>query len=449
MYPRIFWLVLSLLSCFSTRSLRAAEEVKPIPSVSGSWLEVDIGIIGAASADILATAMSEVKDNNYAGLIIVLDTPGGALEATRSMVKDILAAPFPVIVWVGPSGAHAGSAGAFITLAAHLATMAPGTNIGAAHPVQGLGQDLEEGSDMRAKVENDTLAFMESIARLRGRNVEIAQSFVATSLSITAEEALENKVIDFLARDLTQALKAADGRIVTLGEEQKVQLKTADAPRVKFEKSLRQKFLEILSNPNLFYLLFIAGLLGIGFELTHPGTLVPGVIGAISLILALISSAVLPVNFGAMTLIVASVAFMIAEVFLPSFGILGIGGFIGFIVGSVLLVDSRNELGLAISWLSIIPSALVIAGFTFLVSYLVVRNQRSKVQSGSEALLGMEAEALAEFVQGRGQVRLQGEIWSADIEGEEPVQIGDKLEVLAIHGLILRVRKSSSTLRKG
>ncbi|MFY7929538.1 MAG: NfeD family protein, partial [Oligoflexus sp.] len=356
--------------------------------VSGSWLEVEIGIIGTASADILETALREVKDNNYAGLIIVLDTPGGALEATRTMVKEILAAPFPVIVWVGPSGAHAGSAGSFITLAGHFATMAPGTNIGAAHPVQGMGQDLEQGSDMRAKVENDTIAFMESIAKLRGRNVEMARSFVATSISITAEEALENKVIDLVAGDLTQVLKAADGRTVTVGEQKTVQLKTAEAQRVQYEKSIRQKFLEILSNPNLFYLLFIAGLLGIGFELTHPGTLVPGVIGAISLILALISSAVLPVNFGAMLLIVASVAFMVAEVFLPSFGILGIGGFIGFIVGSTLLVDSRNELGLAISWLSIIPSALVIAGFAFLVSYLVVRNQRSKIQSGSEGLIG-------------------------------------------------------------
>jgi membrane-bound serine protease (ClpP class) len=321
MFLRVCVLILSLLSSFSTKSLRAADETAAIPIVSGSWLEVEIGIIGTASADILETALREVKDNNYAGLIIVLDTPGGALEATRTMVKEILAAPFPVIVWVGPSGAHAGSAGSFITLAGHFATMAPGTNIGAAHPVQGMGQDLEQGSDMRAKVENDTIAFMESIAKLRGRNVEMARSFVATSISITAEEALENKVIDLVAGDLTQVLKAADGRTVTVGEQKTVQLKTAEAQRVQYEKSIRQKFLEILSNPNLFYLLFIAGLLGIGFELTHPGTLVPGVIGAISLILALISSAVLPVNFGAMLLIVASVAFMVAEVFLPSFGI--------------------------------------------------------------------------------------------------------------------------------
>lgn len=443
------WLSITLILSLASLSTHASTDPKsnsttninqspntPTPQAQKPWLEVDIGLIGAASVDILQSALAEANDQSYAGLLIRLDTPGGALDATRTMVKDILASPIPIIVWVGPSGAHAGSAGAFVTLAAHIATMAPGTQIGAAHPVMGNGQDLEQGSDMREKVENDTIAFMESIAQLRGRNVEMARSFVATSVSLSAEEALQNRVIDFIARDTNEVLRQVQDKELTV-KEQKIKIQGSET--VAFVKTWRQQLLEILSNPNLFYLLFTAGLLGLGFELTHPGALVPGVIGAISLILALISSSVLPVNLGAMLLIAASIAFMIAEVFLPSFGILGIGGFVGFVVGSVLLIDGRQQLGLDISWFSIVPASLVLLGLFFLISYMVMRNQKNPIKSGIEGLSGKHAEALEDFQSGQGQVRLEGEIWNAKSSVDLSILKGESLVVLAVEGLNLIV----------
>ena len=295
-------LILLLLSYSSLG--RASDGVESYVKINSSWLIVEIGIIGTASNDILNSAMDKVRKDGLAGLIIELDTPGGALESTRSMVKAMLSAPFPVVVWVGPSGAHAGSAGAFITLSGHVAAMAPGTNIGAAHPIQASGQDMGE-SEASRKIENDTKAFMESIANLRGRNKDMAVSFVENSLSITAEEALENNVIDLIEPSLNSLLKSINGRTVRLNDDQELKLSTLDVSIIRFEKNLRQKFLEILSNPNVFYLLFVAGLIGIGIELSNPGALVPGVIGGICMVTALVATSVLPVSFGALILILA------------------------------------------------------------------------------------------------------------------------------------------------
>ena len=219
--------------------LASAEE--PETPKSRDWLVVDIGIVGAASDDILNSALAEVTERRLQGLIIRLDTPGGALEATRKMVKNILAAPFPVAVWVGPSGAHAGSAGAFLTLSGHIAAMAPGTNIGAAHPIQASGQDLGE-SEAAKKVENDTIAFMESIADVRGRNKDMAISFVENSASITAEEALEYKVIDYISPSLDHLMRSIHKKEIKLSEESTIVLDTEQTSFVEYEKSLRQKF---------------------------------------------------------------------------------------------------------------------------------------------------------------------------------------------------------------
>lgn len=404
---------------------------------AGIWLELELGIIGSASSEILENAIEKVKESKYKGLIIILDTPGGALESTRSMVKSILAAPFPIIVWVGPSGARAGSAGSFITLSAHVASMAPGTNIGAATPVQISGNDISEKSDLKKKIENDTVAFMESIADVRSRNKEMAVSFVVNALSITAKEALDNNLIDFMADNPQQLLLKANGIRVKI-DGQDIKLNTSADTRVSYDKNIRELFLEVLSNPNLFYLLFIAGIIGIGIELTNPGVLIPGVLGGISLIVALIATSVIPISFGAMALIVVSIGFMIAEVFLPSFGILGIGGFIGFLIGSVLLIDSD---GLAVSWFTIGPVAFAVAGFSLIVFYLVYKTEKSQLTSGQTTFTGQHGKAVVDFQDGVGKVQVEGEFWSAKCVEGESIKKGDKITVKQTNGLELIVTK--------
>ena len=405
------------------------------------WLELELGVIGNSSVELLQSALIEAEANKYAGLIIILDTPGGALDATRTMVKAILSASIPVITWVGPSGAHAGSAGAFITLASHIAAMAPGTNIGAAHPILAQGGNVEDaGTDLRAKVENDTAAFMDSISSLRNRNKEMAQSFVVNSLSVTAQEALDNKVIDLIAPDVPSLLKAVDGREVSLSAQKTITLHTATAKSLPFQKSWRQELLEILSDPNLFYLLILTGLLGLAFEFTHPGVIAPGVVGGICLILGLIASSTLPVNFGALLLLAAGIGFIVAEMFVPSFGVLGIGGLVGFVSGSVLLFDDKNQMGLGLSLWTILPAALVVAGFGLAVSWLILRNQRSPIQSGREGLLGLQVEAVEYFVDGHGRVKMQGEFWNGVEISHQTVKPGDQLMVEAIDGLTLQLK---------
>lgn len=436
------WLLLALFSMQATQILaeKGGVETKEITSSvanAGIWLELELGIIGSASSEILENAIEHAKESKHKGLIIILDTPGGALEATRSMVKSILAAPFPIIVWVGPSGARAGSAGSFVTLSAHVAAMAPGTNIGAATPVQISGNDISEKSDLKQKIENDTVAFMESIADVRSRNKEMAVSFVVNALSITAKEALDHKLIDFIAENPHQLLLKVDGMSVEIDGE-KLRLNTRSDTREPYEKNIRELFLEVLSNPNLFYLLFIAGIIGIGIELTNPGVLIPGVLGGISLIVALIATSVIPISFGAMALIVVSIAFMIAEVFLPSFGVLGIGGFIGFLMGSVLLIDSD---GLAISWYTIGPVALGVAGFSLMVFYLVYRTEKSQVTSGQATFIDQQGKAVVDFNNCRGKVHVEGEFWSARCAEGESINKGDMVKVIKTDGLELIVTK--------
>ena len=412
----------------------------PQAAQRNSWLILDIGTIGAASADMLASALKQTEEAGFEGLIIQLDTPGGTLDATRTMVKAMLATDKPIIVWVGPAGSRAGSAGAFITLAAHVAAMAPGSNIGAAHPVQADGQDIAS-SDAKDKITNDTLAFMESIATARGRNKDMALSFVENSVSITAQQALENKVIDLIAASPESVLDKIDGQTFKLKSGPQV-MATADDRIVVYQKSLRENFLEVISNPNVFYLLFIAGMIGLGIELTNPGVLVPGVVGAICIIIALISTSVLPISFGAIILIAISAAFIVAEVFVPSFGILGIGGFVGFVIGSLLLVDSSNELGLEISIWTIAPTAVVVGGFSLTAAYFIFKTDRSKVTSGVNNWAGKEAEVLADFIGGTGKVRIDGEIWEARAIGGSSPLMGERVLVQNIDGLVLEVIKN-------
>lgn len=409
------------------------------------WMQVDIGIIGTASQEVLTNALGAAEELECAGLLIKLDTPGGSLEATRDMVKQIMDSDIPIVVWVGPSGSRAGSAGAFITISAHVAAMAPGTNIGAATPIQSTGEDIQQ-KNLAKKIENDTAAFMESIANTRGRNSEMAVSFVLSATSITADEALKNNVVDLLASSRADLFSQLDGRVVKLANGQETTIESDGIIWEIYEPSLREKFLGIISNPNLFYLLFLAGMIGLGFELTHPGSLFPGVVGGICLILALMATSTLPVSFGSMILILAGIAFLIAELFIPSFGILGFGGFAAFVIGSILLVDPQNEQGLRISLWLIIPGALVVGLTALGAGTLVLKSANAKTASGQESLIGQLAIVSESFADGTGRIHVNGEDWAARCQDQEAAFTkGDEVLVESMNGLQLVVTKKSST----
>ena len=420
-----------LLACLTSSTAHAQQ-----------WLRLKLGIISPASIEMLGDAIEQAKD----GVIIQLDTPGGALEATRKVVQAIYTAPLPIVVWVAPSGAHAGSAGAFITMAATVAAMSPGTNIGAAHPVQADGKDIDE--NIKAKIANDTVAFIESIAEFRGRNKTVARAFVLESMSITATEALEQNIVDIVAASPTELLVALDGRTVEQNGKT-LTINSMGADIVDYQPSLRQKFLELLGNPNLFYLLFTAGMAGIGLELMNPGLLFPGILGAICLLLALIASAVLPVSLGAAGLMLLGILLLIAEIYVTSFGLLAIGGLTAFIAGSIFLVDPSNLYDLRIAWYTIAPSAITIAGLVLVLGYLTLRTLRSGKQSGIGTLLGKQATAVDNFQvdsnnkdsgkdTGKGKVKISGEIWNAVAKTPLPNK-GDTVIVRKVDSLLLHV----------
>jgi membrane-bound serine protease (ClpP class) len=429
-----------------TPALNAPNEAEATQAQSSEqkWLSVEIGIIGVASNSILEDAMKMVGQGKFTGLLIKLDTPGGSLDSTRSMVKQIINATFPVIVWVGPKGARAASAGAFITLAGHVAVMAEGTNIGAAHPVSVDGSDASK-ADSTKKVINDTVAFIESIAKARGRSEEMARSFVVASTSITAEEALEHKVIDLISSSEEDIFAKLVGRKVPISSSIDFTFDAAKVEITEYKKTLKQRFLEILSNPNLFYLFFVAGIIGLGFELTHPGSIFPGVLGGICMILALMATSVLPINFAAMALVLVGIAFMVGEAFLPSFGVLGIGGFVAFVIGSFLLVDFDATQNLRIAWYVIAPVAVLMFAMSLFIGYLLVRSFKSKVQIGEGMLNGEDAEVVADFVTSDGQVRVKGEIWRATLvstgEDSSLPKRGETLMVKETQGLKLLVTR--------
>ena len=371
-----------------------------------NWLSTDLGLVHMASYEVLKDALGKVESSSeFSGLLIKLDTPGGELEATRKIVQIILGSKKPVAVWVTPSGARAGSAGAFITLAADRGLMAPGTNIGASAPISSQGEIKDK--TLKQKVQNDTLAFMESIAEERGRDKDSALLMVSEAKSYTAEKALELGLIDRLCESVQACL----------GESVKVTI---------FEASWSQRFLVFLANPNLFYFLFSAGLLGLGFELTHPGAIVPGVVGAICIILSFLVSSSLPLNAGALSLCILGVFFIVLEFFVSGFGALGIGGAVAFALGSFFLIDGTQSLGLDIN-----PLFLVSVSFTFLliaifVSYLLFRSRKSLDDRGLiDELKGEEVELLNyDPTTQMYQVRWKGEIWKAKSASDARIQSG-------------------------
>ncbi len=399
------------------------------------------GTINPAVADFIHESIARTRDEGALALVIQLDTPGGLLSSTKTIVKDILGAPVPVIVYVAPSGAGAGSAGVFITMAAHIAAMAPGTNIGAAHPVAGGGQDIQ--GDMREKIENFTASFGETIARRRGRNVEWAEKAVRESVSITEVEALEKNVIDLIASDLQDLLRQAEDREVEVGNT-KVALnfksaKGADGQiRIStLEMRLKHKVLNLLADPNIAYLLMMAGILGLYLEFSHPGTVFPGLAGGICLLLALTALQVLPINYTGLLLILLGVSLLIAELFLPSFGILGVGGIISLALGSLFLFDTP-ESDLMVDRSVIFTVVACFSGIMLIVGSLAIKAWRQKPLSGMEALVGEIGEVKVRLSP-RGKVWVHGEYWNA--EGEEEIEVGERVQVSGVKGMTLKVRR--------
>ena len=394
------------------------------------------GGINPAVDDFIRESIGRARSKGARALIIQLDTPGGLLTSTRSIVKDILGAPVPVIVYVAPSGAGAGSAGVFITLSAHIAAMAPGTNIGAAHPVAGGGQEVK--GVMGEKIENFTASFSEAIAQKRGRNAEWAIQAVRRSVSITEKEALKKNVIDIVAKDIDDLLQQADGKKVDVdGREQILSFKGARVERS--EMGLKQKIINILSDPNIAYLLLMAGILGLYMEFSHPGVIFPGVAGGIALLLALTSFQILPINYAGLLLMLLGIALLIGEAFLPSFGVLGIGGAISLALGSLLLFDTESS-DLAVDRSIIFTAVVTLSAFILLVGYLVFKSQKKKPTMGLEGLLGEIGEVRVEL-NPIGKVFVHGEYWNA--EGQGQIGVGEKVRVVGFEGMSLKVKKLS------
>ena len=394
------------------------------------------GSINPAVDDFIRESIGRSKTNGARALIIQLDTPGGLLTSTRTIVKELLSDLVPVIVYVAPSGAGAGSAGVFITLAAHIAAMAPGTNIGAAHPVAGGGQEVK--GVMGEKIENFTASFSESIAQQRGRNTEWAIQAVRKSVSITEKEALKIKVIDIVAKDIDDLLEQAHGRKVDIeGKKHELALKGARVQR--YEMSLKQKVLNTIADPNIAYLLMMAGILGLYMEFAHPGVIFPGVAGAICLLLAFVSLQLLPINYTGLALIILGIGLLIGEAFYPSFGVLGIGGIISLTLGSLLLFDTpMSDFG--VDRTIVFTAVGTLGSFVLAVSYLVFRSQKEKPALGVEGLIG-EVGVVREKLNPTGRIFVHGETWRAEADNE--INVGEKVEVVGVEGMVLKVRRAA------
>ncbi|MGE6756897.1 NfeD family protein [Corallococcus interemptor] len=404
------------------------------------------GVVDAGSGAYLADCVKRAEDGGASALLVRLDTPGGSLEATRTVVRAFLGARVPVLVWVGPSGAHAGSAGVFIALASNVSAMAPGTNIGAAHPVGAGGEDVEQvgGEQLAKKVENDTVAFAEGIARQRGRNPEWAAAAVRDSASVPADRAVELRVVELVSPTEAAFLASVDGRRVEVAGGDSVTLATRDARVVSLEPGLSQQVVHALAQPTLVYLLFLVAALGLVVELSHPGAVAPGLIGCVALVLALMASATLPVRSGALVLMLVGVGLIIAELFVTS-GLLGAAGVGLLILGGVFLVDRFEpgwfvEPSFRLSWSVMLPTALVFAGAMAFVVYRSAQTRRLPQRGGDAGLVGEAGTALGPVTPSGGEVFVHGERWRA--VSFTPIHEGARVVVRAVEGLTLTVAES-------
>ena len=389
------------------------------------------GPISSGAATNLTRGIKAAEDRGASLVIIQLDTPGGLVASMKTMVKTIMNSSVPVVVFVSPKGAGAASAGVLLTVSAHIAAMAPGTNIGAAHPVSGDGQEIAE--TMEEKVVNDMASYGRGIAKEKGRNAEWVEKAIRESVSITADEAVAKNVVDFVAADMDELLKIINDREVSV-KSGTIKLDTKGVKKVYYEPRTIDEILMLISDPTIMAILFSIGLLGLGFEITHPGAIFPGVIGAISLILAFYSMQTLPVDYAGLMLIGLAILLFLAEIKVTSYGLLSIGGIISLTLGSMMFFD---DLGL--SFTMGIPFIILISAFFLFIVWLAVRSQRSKVQAGREGLIG-EIGIVQETLDPEGKIFVHGELWKA--VSREKIEANEKVEVEAIQGLLLKVRKA-------
>ncbi|MEC4671225.1 MAG: nodulation protein NfeD [Nitrospirota bacterium] len=391
------------------------------------------GVINPVAAEYLHAAIAFAEEERAELLVFQLDTPGGLDTSMRTMIKDIIGSQIPIGVYVFPSGGRAASAGVFITLAAHVAAMAPGTNIGAAHPVAMGGGKMDKV--MKEKVENDAVAYIRSLAERRGRNAEWAEDAVLKSVSATGTQAKELGLIDFVVADLPELLQRLDGQEVKMGANT-ITLRTQNAMVKEFPMGWRLEALKAISDPNIAYALMTIGMIGLIAEMYNPGAILPGIVGAISLILAFYSLQSLPVNYAGVLLLLLGIVLLILEVTVTSFGLLAIGGVISMILGSLLLMNDEFPY-YQISWSVILPVVAMTVGFTFLVVRLGVKALRARTVTGSEGMVGLVGLAKTNLAPD-GKIFVHGEIW--DAVSVEPVQAGNPIEVTKIDGLKLYVK---------
>lgn len=397
--------------------------------------------VNPVTADYLAWAIERAGEEKAGLLVVQLDTPGGLDQAMRDMVQEIIGSPVPVAVYVAPSGARAASAGVLITLAADIAAMAPGTNIGAAHPVSVGGGGMD--NTMARKVENDAAAYARSLAEKKGRNPAWAESAVRESTSLTEKEALAKGVIDLVAPSLSDLLVAVDGRVVEKGDR-KVALRTKAAATIPVPMGMRHRILSALADPNIAYILMMIGIYGIFFELSNPGAVFPGVVGGIALLLGFYSLQTLSASYAGFLFILLAIILFILEIKVVSHGMLALGGIIALFLGSLMLFRSPSDPSLRISWSVLITMVAVSAAFFIAIISLAVRSQIRVPVTGDEALVGESAEAAADFT-GKGKVHVLGELWDAACD--VPVRRGDKLTVLRREGMTLVVKPADRTDR--
>ncbi len=443
----------------STSRLPSSELSSPTGEV---WL-IDIdGPIGPATADHVVRNLDEINLSGAEALILRMDTPGGLDSSMRDIIHAILASRIPVIGYVAPQGSRAASAGTYILYASHIAAMAPATNLGAATPVQlggtpslptpggekpadtgdGNGPDdqqpVDSGNAMHHKVVNDARAYIRSLAELRGRNAEWAVKAVTEAATLSADQALEQKVIDLVADDEASLLRAVSGRKIMIAGQERT-LNTAGAIIRRIEPDWRTEFLGVITNPNIAYILLLIGVYGLIFELSSPGMGAGGIIGGICLLLALYALQVLPISYSALGLLFLGLGLMVAEAMSPSFGILGLGGIVAFIVGSIMLLDTDVP-GFRIALPIILALALTSAGLLILVVSLLLKSRRRAVVSGLSTLEGRTAEVMR-VSKGSAMVRLQGELWR--VQCDSPLSIGDRVLVTGANGLVLKVKKEN------
>ena len=444
--------------------LAVAKEERPTPIKSAAIITVD-GAIGPATVEYLKRAMKIVVKNSHELVILRINTPGGLVDSTRKINAMILNAPVPIVGYVSPSGAHAASAGTYILYATHIAAMAPGTNLGAATPVQIGGSDTQgnkpkveknpkkdleqkkssngtgvspKGS-MQVKAINDLIAYIKSLAELHGRNSKWAEKAVTEAATLTAKGALKNNVINIIAKDANELLMKLHGRSVEL-RNSPVTLNTKNMAVDHIDPDWQIQLLSIATNPNVAFVMMLIGIYGIIFEFWHPGLVGPGVIGGICLLIGLYATNMLPLNYTGAGLLILGMAFMTAEAFLPSFGILGIGGIISFIFGSILLFDTDSP-EFQLSWIVILSSALFCCALlSFILSY-VWRSFKRPVMSGTGNLIGTMAEVL-EWSNDEGSVRAEGERWKAS--GMRGLKKGQKVKIVQLVGLSVVVTELDS-----